>query len=182
MEGEKRVERENREVNDISTEVIQTTGRDGTLHSDAMSEPKGEKRTTIPVVEEVAVVGPKGTFRVLARIDTGAARTTLDTDLAARAGLGPVLDRVRIRASAASAPEERDVVHAKLIIAGREFAVPVAVTDRKDMRYHMIVGMDVLRDSGFLVDPSRGDGRENDVDPHVRVTRKGRKAATDRLS
>jgi hypothetical protein len=26
----------------------------------------------------------------------------------------------------------------------------------------MIVGMDILRDSGFLVDPSKGNGREND--------------------
>jgi hypothetical protein len=129
-----------------------------------MREPRVERRTTIPVVEEVTVVGPKGTVRVLARVDTGAARTTLDTDLAARAGLGPVLDRVRIRASAASTPEERDVVHAKVIIEGREFEVPVAVTDRKDMRYHMIVGMDILRDAGFLVDPSKGNGRENGAD------------------
>jgi len=72
------------------------------------------------------------------------------------------MDRVRIRASAADEPEERDVVPAKIIIAGREFDVPVAVTDRKDMRYHMIVGMDILRDSGFLVDPDKGNTREID--------------------
>jgi hypothetical protein len=116
----------------------------------------------IGVVEEVTVVGPKGRVPILARIDTGAARTTLDTDLVAQAGLGPVMDRVRIRASAADEPEERDVVPAKIIIAGREFDVPVAVTDRKDMRYHMIVGMDILRDSGFLVDPDKGNTREID--------------------
>jgi hypothetical protein len=116
---------------------------------------------TIGVVEEVIVVGPKGRVAILARIDTGAARTTLDTDLVARAGLGPVMDRVRIRASAADEPQVREVVPAKIIIAGREFDVAVAVTDRKDMRYHMIVGMDILRDSGFLVDPSRGNGRED---------------------
>ena len=113
-----------------------------------------KERTTIGVVEEVDVVGPKGTVRVRARIDTGASRTTLDTDLVARLGLGPVMDRVRIRASAANELEERDVVPAKIVIAGRGFDVAVAVTDRKDMQYHMIVGMDVLRDSGFLVDPS----------------------------
>jgi hypothetical protein len=72
------------------------------------------------------------------------------------------MDRVRIRASAADEPQEREVVPARIIIAGREFDVPVAVTDRKDMRYHMIVGMDILRDSGFLVDPSQGNEREND--------------------
>src|SRR5436309_13156602 len=134
----------------------------GPVHSDTMREPKVDKRATIPVVEEVTVVGPKGSVRVLARIDTGAARTSLDTDLAARAGLGPVFDRVRVRAAAAHEPEERDVVDARVVIAGREFEVAVAIADRKDMRYHMHVGTDILRDSGFLVDPSKGNGRENE--------------------
>lgn len=114
--------------------------------------------TTIGTVEKVIVIGPKGRIPVLAKVDTGAARTSLDTDLAARAGLGPVLNRVRTRAAAADQPQRRDVVSATVLIAGLEFDVAVAVTDRKDMRYHMIVGMDILRDSGFLIDPSKGDG------------------------
>jgi hypothetical protein len=139
-----------------------------------MGQARVEKRTTIGVVEKVAVVGPKGTYHVLARVDTGAARTTLDTDLAARVGLGPVLDRVRIRASAADSPETRDVVSARIIIADKEFDLQVAVTDRKDMRYHMIVGMDILRDSGFLVDPSRGNGEENHSKRHSKRSSKTR--------
>ena len=131
------------------------------VHSETMPQRKVDKRTTIGVVEEVTIRGKKGDVPILARVDTGAARTTLDTDLAARAGLGPVFDRVRTRSAAADEPEERDVVEAKIIIAGREFDVAVAVTDRKDMRYHMIVGMDILRDSGFLVDPSKGEYRNN---------------------
>ena len=78
-------------------------------------------------------------------------------------GLGPVFDRVRVRAAAAYEPEERDVVDARVMIAGREFDVAVAITNRKDMQYHMIVGMDILRESGFLVDPSKRDGRENNA-------------------
>jgi hypothetical protein len=125
--------------------------------SEKRHESTSSSPTTIGTVEQVTVIGPKARIRVLAKIDTGAARTSLDTDLATSTGLGPVLNRVRIRAAAADEPEVRDVVPAKVIIAGREFSVEVAVTDRKDMRYHMIVGMDILRDSGFLVDPSRGD-------------------------
>jgi small nuclear ribonucleoprotein len=59
----------------------------------------------------------------------------------------------------ATKPEKREVVRARLVIAGREFDVAVAVTDRKDMTYHMIVGMEVLRTSGFLVEPSRATDR-----------------------
>ncbi|TLZ78940.1 MAG: hypothetical protein E6K08_00050 [Methanobacteriota archaeon] len=131
------------------------------VHTVVRRQPAKGDRTAIGVVEEVVIRGSKGDIRVLARVDTGAARTSLDTDLALRAGLGPVFDRVRVRAAAADEPEERDVVDAKILIAGREFDVAVAVTDRKDMRYHMIVGMDVLREAGFFVDPSKGNEREN---------------------
>src|SRR3989442_3439433 len=135
--------------------------REWAVHPVVSERRQQPARTSIGVIEEVTLGGSKGDIRVLARIDTGAARTSLDTDLAARAGLGPVFDRVRVRAAAAHEPEERDVVDARVVIAGREFDVAVAITDRKDMRYHMIVGMDVLRESGFLVDPSKGNERES---------------------
>lgn len=127
----------------------------------------GTKRKIIGIIQEVVVRGPAGEARVRAKVDTGAARTTLDTEIAKRLGLGPVIRRVRTRAAAADRPERRDVVPASLDIAGETFDVQVAVTDRKDMNYHMIVGMDVLRRSGFLISPRRGatlgKGR-----PHVR--------------
>ena len=162
LAGEKRVESENRAVKAISRDVYRPTRRELVVHPTVSERRQRQDRTTIGVVEEVTLRGSKGDIRVLARIDTGASRTSLDTDLAARAGLGPVFDRVRVRAAAAHEPEERDVVDARVVIAGREFEVAVAITDRKDMRYHMIVGMDILRDSGFLVDPSKGNGRENE--------------------
>ncbi len=114
------------------------------------------KRVIVGVVEPVTVRGPRGDMTVQAKIDTGAERTTLDTELAAEAGLGPVLRRVRIRSAAAEKPEERDVVRATLVLEGEAFDVAAAVTDRKDMRYRIIVGMDVLARSGFLVNPRKG--------------------------
>jgi len=118
------------------------------------------KRVIIGVIEDVTVRGPKGEITVPAKVDTGAERTSLDTDLAAQAGLGPVLRRVRIRAAAAEKPEERDVVRATLVLDGETFEVAAAVTDRKDMRYRIIVGMDVLARSGFLVNPRKGGERK----------------------
>src|SRR5205809_3585368 len=161
LAGEKRVESENRAVKAISRDVYRPTRRELAVHPVVSERRQRQERPTIGVVEEVTLRGSKGDIRVLARIDTGAARTSLDTDLALRAGLGPVFDRVRVRAAAADEPEERDVVDAKILIAGREFDVAVAVTDRKDMRNHMIVGMDALREAGLLVDPSKGNERVN---------------------
>jgi hypothetical protein len=116
---------------------------------------KRARRNVIGVIEPVTVRGRSGEVKVLAKIDTGASRTTVDTELAARVGLGPVLDTVRIRAPSSDFPETRALVDADIVIAGREFDVPAAITDRKDMRYHVIIGMDILRDAGFLVDPKR---------------------------
>ena len=38
----------------------------------------------------------------------------------------------------------------------------MCVAPSAENRWNMIVGMDILRDSGFLVDPSKGNGRENE--------------------
>ncbi len=116
------------------------------------------KRRIIGVIEEVTLRGPSSEIHVRAKIDTGAARTSVDTDLAQKLGLGPVERRVHTRSAAADRPEVRDVVKATIIIDGKVFETHVAVTDRKDMKYHIIVGMDVLRRSGFLISPRKGAG------------------------
>ena len=92
-------------------------------------------------------------------MDTGASRTTVDSVIAARAGLGPVLGTVRIRQSISRHTETRPLVDADLIIAGEEFDVAAAIADRGEMKYHLIIGMDILAKGTFLVDPSRGAGR-----------------------
>ena len=114
------------------------------------------RRTVIGVIEEVTLRGPGGEVHVRARIDTGAARTSMDTDLAKKLRLGPVERRVHTRSAAAERPEVRDVVRVTLVIDSKAFEAHAAVTDRKDMKYHVIVGMDVLRRSGFLISPRRG--------------------------
>ena len=126
---------------------------------DAQSAREVKVRPTIGVVEPVLVRGPRGSLPVRAKVDTGAERTTLDTRLARRLGLGPVVGHVRIRSAAADVPELRDIVRASIVIAGRAFRVHLAITDRRDMRYRMIVGMDVLRRGRFLVDPRKRAAR-----------------------
>src|SRR2546426_7968652 len=132
--GEKRVVSENRAVKAIFRDGYRPRRRELAVHPVVSERRQRQERTTIGVVEEVTLRGSKGDIRVLARIDTGAARTSLDTDLAARAGLGPVFDRGRVRAAAGHGPEGRDGVAARGVIPGREFDVPVAIAGREDMR------------------------------------------------
>src|SRR5437879_13792636 len=84
------------------------------VHPVVARQPAKGDRTAIGVVEEVVIRGSKGDIRVLARVDTGAARTSLNTDLALRGGLGAVFERVRARAGAADHADERDVEGATL--------------------------------------------------------------------
>src|SRR5207244_10382077 len=103
--GEKRVVLENRAVKAIFRDGYRPRRRELAVHPVVSERRQRPERPTIGVVEEVTLRGSKGDIRVLARIDTGAARTSLDTALAARRGRGPVFDRVRVRAAARS--EER---------------------------------------------------------------------------
>src|SRR3989442_3595033 len=106
---------------------------------------KKAERRVIGIIESVTVRGKRGDVKVQARIDTGASRTTVDTDIAARAGLGPVLGTVRIRQSISRHPETRPLVEAELVIEGETFDVAAAIADRTEMKHHVIVGMDILR-------------------------------------
>src|SRR5207247_11200963 len=83
---EKRVESENRAVKAISRDVYRPTRRELVVHPTVSERPQRQDRTTIGVVEEVTLRGSKGDSRVVARVDTGQARTTLHTDLAAAQG------------------------------------------------------------------------------------------------
>src|SRR5947208_15249628 len=98
---EKAAHAENGAVKAIWRDVYRPTRRELVVHPTVSERRQRQDRTTVGVAEEVTLRGSKGDIRVLARIDTGAARTSLDTDLAARAGLGPVFDRVRVRVAAA---------------------------------------------------------------------------------
>ncbi len=119
---------------------------------------RAQRRNVIGVIEEVILRGPSAEASVKAKVDTGAERTSIDTELARAMGLGPSVRRVRTRAAAADKAQLREVMKAVLVIAGKEFTVNAAITDRTDMRYPIIVGMDILARSGFHVDPGKTNG------------------------
>jgi hypothetical protein len=49
----------------------------------------------------------------------------------------------------------RPLIRAIVQIDGEKFALPVSVDDRSDMRYPVLIGMDILRLGHFLIDPSK---------------------------
>jgi len=117
--------------------------------------------------EEYVIVMPYG-FKVPARVDTGAATTSLDArnirvkgsmvsfTLPPRFGgstiTAPIVDWKYVRTS--KSREKRPVVEMELCIASIKLRARVNLNDRSHMRYPMIIGRNVIT-GNFLVDTSR---------------------------
>ncbi len=108
-------------------------------------------KTLIGLTEEVRIIGERSK-RVVARIDTGATRSSIDVGLAHELGLGPEVRTVKIKSATGSSV--RGVVKAKIIIAGRKIKASFTLADRKHMKYRVLVGQNILK-RGFLIDTTR---------------------------
>lgn len=113
------------------------------------------ERKVVGAIEYVKVIGHNGEARVKGKIDTGATRTSVDVWLAANIGLGPTVSVAKVKSALVDEVRSRPLVRAIVEIDGEKFALPVSVDDRSDMRYPVLIGMDILRLGHFLIDPSK---------------------------
>jgi len=112
----------------------------------------------IGVFEKVGINngGSKKDHMVIAKIDTGAYRTSIDISLAKKLDLVEH-DRV-VKVRAASGKQERNTVKIILTIKGKKIETTASLTDRKELRHQLIIGRKNIR--GFLVDTSKIDRSE----------------------
>src|SRR5919112_6420965 len=111
--------------------------------------------STLGRKELVRVVAPDtGTSEeAFARIDTGAARSSIDIELAKKLGLD--LDGAeKITVKSSLGVERRPVVQVTLQIDGRSIPTRVTVNDRSELTSPILVGRHDLNE-GFVVDVSR---------------------------
>jgi len=108
--------------------------------------------TIVGFTELVTVRGTKGERTVLARIDTGATKSSIDLRLAAELELGPHRRVAKIKSAAGI--RLRPVVKEQVLIAGRTIRAELNLADRSGMRYKVLIGRNILK-RGFLIDPSR---------------------------
>ncbi|MFQ5620257.1 MAG: RimK/LysX family protein [Candidatus Nanoarchaeia archaeon] len=109
-------------------------------------------KTVVGLTEKVTIRGKNGRSRTLvARIDTGATKSSIDESLAVELDLGPVIATKVIRQ--AQGKQRRPVIRAKLKIKNRTVEGEFTVADRSHMRYPILVGQNMLCQN-FLVDPS----------------------------
>ena len=102
---------------------------------------------------QIRIDGHNGTEAVVAKSDTGAKRTSIDTDLAGRIGAGPLVGTTKVRSGIGSDAETRALVDVNLRLNGRWRPVTASVTDRSEMRYPVLLGRDVLE--SYTLDVNR---------------------------
>jgi hypothetical protein len=107
----------------------------------------------IGYIEEVVVSGTRGSESVQAKSDTGATRTSIDAQLAARIGTGPIKDIVTVRSGSRKTGKSRPVVDIVVGVGGTQHTVTASVEDRGHMDYPMLLGRDILQH--YRVDVTR---------------------------
>jgi hypothetical protein len=110
------------------------------------------EKTIVGLTEEVIISGNSGKKELIARIDTGATKSSIDLTLASELKLGPVIDSRLIKS--AHGTKLRPVVKASVKIQNRNIKAKFTLADRSHLRYPVLIGQNILK-MGFLVDPIR---------------------------
>ena len=116
------------------------------------TQPKPD-RVSVGYIEEVVVSGTQGMETVMAKSDTGATRTSIDNELAARIGTGPIKDIVTVKSGSMKSGRSRPVVDIVVGIGGTQHTVTASIEDRSHMDYPMLLGRDILEH--YQVDVTR---------------------------
>ena len=112
------------------------------------------KRTVLGLTEKVTVIGKNNKKRkTMARIDTGATKSSIDADLVKALKLGPIVDKTLVKS--ASGSETRPVLNAEIIIKGKKIKQKFTVARREHMTYKVLIGQNILKKQKFLIDPTK---------------------------
>jgi RimK family alpha-L-glutamate ligase len=134
------------EVDDDRVAELATVLDDSTPESVATEPERApEEVTTIGYTEDVLVSGTSGTERVVAKSDTGAARTSIDTRLAADIGAGPIKSMTKVRSGSVKSGKARPVVDIVVGVGGDRHTVAASLEDRGHMDYQLLLGRDILQ-------------------------------------
>ena len=153
------IERAGGAVDDEAVERVETT-LDDSVPACKPDVGDGGETPTLGYTASVRLNAPDGPADVEARVDTGAARTSIDIDLAADIEAGPIRSSTDVR-SAGGTSRTRPLVDVEFAVSGDWERVTASVEDRSNMRYDMLLGRDVL--DGYTIDPaSDGDAADGD--------------------
>src|SRR5574341_383642 len=92
----------------------------------------------IGLTARVVLFGKKGKKEVIARIDTGATKSSIDKGLAQELDLGPALTHTRIKI--AHGTRYRPVVTTDVMLGGELMHAEFNIAEREHMKYKVLIG------------------------------------------
>ncbi len=114
---------------------------------------KVDGKIIVGLTEKISFKSSNGSKKeIMAKIDTGATRSSIDIKLASKLNLGPVIKSKVIKS--AHGNKLRPIVEAEIRMAGKKLKSEFTLADRSHMSYAVLIGVNILK-HGFLVDPSR---------------------------
>lgn len=116
-----------------------------------------DDRTVAGLTEVITIHAPEADEEVLARIDTGATKSSISLSLASKLGLGPVVDSKLVKSAHGS--KLRPIIEIGLTVEGDELEELFTLADRDHMKYKVLIGQNVLQHD-FVVDPTISPGVE----------------------
>ena len=122
------------------------------LFAEESLETVDEQTAILGVIEKVTIYGNDNKKKtVRAKVDTGAYRTSIDSDLVEELGLDPHGTFVRVRSG--SGRQKRRTVKLRFKLHGKEMETIATYTPRGHLRFPVIIGRKDMK--GFLVDPTK---------------------------
>ncbi len=110
-------------------------------------------KIVVGLTQNVSLVYSNGKHKeVMAKVDTGATKSSIDIHLATKLKLGPVIKSRMVKS--AHGNKLRPVIEAEILLAGKKMKSEFTLADRTHMKYKVLVGVNTLK-HGFLVDPSK---------------------------
>ena len=109
-------------------------------------------RKIIGINEPIEILdNQRNKYPTMAKIDTGAYRTTICTSLAKKLAINRVIGSKKVRG--ALGIEERPIINLSFVLDKRLVGTEAFMADRSEMKYDIIVGRKDLK--RFLVDPDK---------------------------
>jgi len=111
-----------------------------------------DHKIVIGLAEKVSVYCNGVKKNVVSKIDTGATKSSIDTNLAAELKLGPVIKSKLVKSAHGS--KLRPIIEATIELAGKKITSEFTLADRAHMKYRILIGQNILK-NGFLIDPTK---------------------------
>ncbi len=109
-----------------------------------------EDRLVVGLIEKVKFDNGE---EFLAKVDTGADSSSIDEEVFEKLGKPKIVAYKYVKS--ALGRHRRPIVRLKVVFQDMEFEEKFTISDRGNLSYKVLIGKDILRKEGFLVDPRK---------------------------